>query len=99
MHMIRKWTFKKYVHWGGEGGGGGPYSPVFPIDFNFLLILMIFNSVLSMNGEPTQDRNVDYVKNICNLLWLAEYQCKGVVKSNMSNLYSGVSFGQFLTFQ
>ena len=75
------------------------YSPVFPIDFNFLLILMIFNSVLSMNGEPTQDRNVDYVKNICNLLWLAEYQCKGVVKSNMSNLYSGVSFGQFLPFQ
>ena len=47
-----------------RSGRGGPYSPVFPADFNFLLILMIFNSVLSMNGELTQDHSVDYVKNI-----------------------------------
>ena len=30
---------------------------------------------------------------IYNLLWLAEYQCMGVVKFNLSDLFSGVSFG------
>ena len=30
---------------------------------------------------------------ICNLLGLAEYQCKGVAKFNLSDLFSGVSFG------
>ena len=38
--------------------------------------------------RPTQDHhNVGYVKNIYNLLWLAEYQCKGVVKYNLSDLF------------
>ena len=32
---------------------------------------------------------------IYNLLWLAEYQCKGVVKFNLSDLFSGVSFGDY----
>ena len=32
------------------------YSPVFPIDFNFLLILMIFNSVLSMRRAHTRSQ-------------------------------------------
>ena len=27
------------------------------------------------------------IKNIYNLLWLAEYQCKGVVKFNLSDLF------------
>ena len=30
---------------------------------------------------------------IYNLLWLAEYQCKGVVKFSISDLFSGVSLG------
>ena len=30
---------------------------------------------------------------IYNLLWLAEYQCKDVVKFSLSDLFSGVSFG------
>ena len=30
---------------------------------------------------------------IYNLLWLTEYQCKGAVKFSLSDLFSGVSFG------
>ena len=32
---------------------------------------------------------------IDNLLWLAEYQCKDVVKFNLSDLFSGISFGDY----
>ena len=43
--------------------------------------------------QPTRDHNVDYVKKIFyNLLWLAEYQCKGMVKFKMSHFFF---WGQF----
>ena len=43
--------------------------------------------------QPTQDHHdVGYVKNIYNLLWLAEYQCKGVIKINLSDLFFWCQF-------
>ena len=50
--------------------------------------------------QPTQDHNVGYVKNTyLQPLVVGEYQCKGAVKFNMSVQVSGVSFGQFRSFQ
>ena len=56
-------------------------------------------SVLSMNGmrslSPVHTRSPMWVMLkifIYNLLWLAEYQCKGVVKFNLSDL---LIWGQF----
>ena len=49
-----------------------------------------------MNGvqslSPAHTRSPMWVIFIYNLLWLAEYQCKGEVKFNLSDLFSGVSF-------
>ena len=58
-----------------------------------------------MNGmrslSPTHTRSPMWVMLkifICNLLWLAEYQCKGVVKFNMSDISFWGQFRPVLVF-
>ena len=63
--------------------------------------MIIFRySVLSMNGvqslSPDHTRSPMWVMLkifTYTLWWLAEYQCKGVVKFSLSDIFSGVSFG------
>ena len=52
------------------------------------------NGVQSLSKAHTRSPTwVVLKKFIYNLLRLAEYQCKGVVKFTLSDLFSGVSFG------
>ena len=72
------------------------------LQFFILIIMAVWSikqtvmKVLSINGvrslSPTHTRSPIWVMLkifTYNLLWLAEYQCKGVVKFNLSNLVKG----------
>ena len=47
-------------------------------------------------ASPHKITNVSYVKNIYNLFLLAEYQCKGLVKFNLSDLFFRGQFSEVL---